>query len=123
MHTIEIIDLHFKDSSDKEVLYEILNKKSNVVLYGEYGKFKSCILGADKEYIDEFPLRFESKDCAEVYINKVIEFYNTFSEPSEERLVRENFEIREVDSVGAGQVVTFYYKDKKKDYIWQKKQL
>ena len=120
MHTIEIIGLQFKDSSDKEVLYEILNKKSNIVLYGEYGKFKSCLLGSDKAYIDQFSLRFESKDCAEVYINKVIEFYNTFSEPSEERLIRENFEIREVDSVGAGQVVTFNYKDSEKNYKIQK---
>ena len=113
MHTIEITGLQFKDSSDKEVLYEILNKKSNIVLYGEYGKFKSCLLGSDKAYIDQFPLIFESKDCAEVYIKKIIEFYNAFSE---EKLTREDFEIREKDSVGVGQVITFYYKETEKNY-------
>ena len=122
MYFVEIMNLKFSDSSDKEVLYEVIEKETEDRLLGHYGKFKACMIGTDKEYLDDFPLIFESKEHAEVYLKKYLDIYNGLSGDEESKYM-EDFEIRETHTVGFGQVVTFDYKEVEKTYKWEKKQL
>lgn len=103
---ISVFNIHFKSDSDKEVLYEIVNKETEDKLVGEYGNFTSCIIGVDKNYIDEFPLIFEDQEHAEFYLFKYLEVYNRVS-PDKDHKDASDYEIRETKTCGFGQILTF----------------
>ncbi len=104
--TIQVTNIHFKSDTNKEVLYEIVEKETEDKLLGEYGKFMSCMIGVDKKYIDEFPLIFEDQEHAEIYLFKYLEVYNGLS-PDKDHKDASDYEIRETKTCGFGQILTF----------------
>ena len=105
-------NVNFNEFTDQESVYKIINKKTHKVLFGEYGKFKNCLIGNTKEFIDEFPLYFETTVHAKYYLKKYIDFYNAFEDSN---LTESDFEILETEYESSGLVLTF-------DIIWAKKQ-
>lgn len=101
-----IDNLEYKDSTEQETVYKILDKRINKYIFGEYGKFTSSVIGTTKEYIDEFTLYFESIEHAKYYLQRYINFYNVFKDDSKEA-TESDFEIIETNYESSGLVLTF----------------
>ena len=99
--------LKYKDSTEQETVYKIVDRRTHKALFGEYGKFKSSVIGTTKEYIDEFILYFETTVHAKYYLERYIKFFNAFEEDPKEELTESDFEIVETEYESSGLVLTF----------------
>ena len=97
-------NVKYNDSTQCATVFKIVDTKTEIALFGEYGRFICSLIGHEKEYIDTFTLFFESKEKAQLYMEKYIETYNAFENTD---IDESRFKIVEMPYDNSGYIVCF----------------